>query len=164
MHVSNRCYKPDCVYWGHPLFPPKRRRRGFHRSLIANCCLGTREIAAAQLSPDGKYISFLKPWKDTRNIWVKKIDEPSRPHTFSQPRPNAPSPATSGVRDAKFILYVKDNDGDENFNVFAVDPAAAAPNGADAPPSRDLTGLKGVRIALYAAPQERPQRCLHRPQ
>ena len=26
---------------------------------------GNPEIAAAQLSPDGKYIAFLKPWKDT---------------------------------------------------------------------------------------------------
>ena len=32
---------------------------------------GNPEIAAAQLSPDGKYIAFLKPWKDTRNVWVK---------------------------------------------------------------------------------------------
>ncbi len=25
---------------------------------------GNPEIAAAQLSPDGKYVAFLKPWKD----------------------------------------------------------------------------------------------------
>ncbi len=32
---------------------------------------GNPEIAAAQLSPDGQYIAFLKPWKDTRNVYVK---------------------------------------------------------------------------------------------
>src|SRR5690242_16987813 len=37
---------------------------------------GNPEIAAAQVSPDGKYLSFLKPWKDTRNIYVKSVDEP----------------------------------------------------------------------------------------
>ena len=37
---------------------------------------GNPEIAGAQLSPDGKYIAFLKPWKDTRNVWVKKTEEP----------------------------------------------------------------------------------------
>jgi len=37
---------------------------------------GNPEIAAAQLSPDGQYIAFLKPWKETRNIWVKKTGEP----------------------------------------------------------------------------------------
>ena len=35
---------------------------------------GNPEIAAAQLSPDGKYIAFLKPWKDTRNVYVKAVD------------------------------------------------------------------------------------------
>ena len=37
---------------------------------------GNPEIAGAQLSPDGQYIAFLKPCKDTRNIWVKKAGEP----------------------------------------------------------------------------------------
>jgi len=37
---------------------------------------GNPEIAAAQLSPDGKYLAFLKPWKDTRNVYVKAIGEP----------------------------------------------------------------------------------------
>jgi hypothetical protein len=35
---------------------------------------GNPEIAAAQLSPDGRYLAFLKPWKDTRNVYVKSID------------------------------------------------------------------------------------------
>ena len=26
------------------------------------------------------------------------------------------------TRDSKYILFVKDNDGDENYNVYAVDP------------------------------------------
>ena len=34
---------------------------------------GNPEIAAAQLSPDGKWIAFLKPWKETRNVWVKTV-------------------------------------------------------------------------------------------
>ena len=59
------------------------------------------------------------------------------------------------TRDSKYVVYVKDNDGDENFNVYAVDPAAAPAPGADAPPSRDLTGLKGVRVQLYSAPKNR---------
>src|SRR5580765_4523590 len=37
---------------------------------------GNPEIAAAQLSPNGKYLAFLKPWKDTRNVYVKGVDEP----------------------------------------------------------------------------------------
>jgi hypothetical protein len=37
---------------------------------------GEIQIAGAQISPDGQYLSFLKPYKGTRNIWVKKSSEP----------------------------------------------------------------------------------------
>ncbi len=51
---------------------------------------GEMKITAAQISPDGKYISFLKPYKDTRNIWVKKADEPfsaAKPMSAETKRP-----------------------------------------------------------------------------
>ena len=51
---------------------------------------------------------------------------------------------------------MKDNDGDENFNVYAVDPAAKPAAGADAPASRDLTGLKGIRVMLVDVPKNDP--------
>jgi hypothetical protein len=37
---------------------------------------GNPEISGAQISPDGKFIAFRKPHKDTANIWVKRADEP----------------------------------------------------------------------------------------
>jgi hypothetical protein len=43
---------------------------------------GEVQIAGAQISPDGQYLTFLKPYKGTRNIWVKKVSEP-----FSAARP-----------------------------------------------------------------------------
>ena len=52
---------------------------------------GNPEIAGAQLSPDGQYIAFLKPWNDTRNVWVKKTASPSAPRACSPPRPSGPS-------------------------------------------------------------------------
>jgi dipeptidyl aminopeptidase/acylaminoacyl peptidase len=117
---------------------------------------GNPEIAAAQLSPDGKYISFLKPWKDTRNIYVKGVDEPFSSARLLTTETKRPILGYFWSRDSKYILYVKDNAGDENYNIFAVDPAAKAIAGADAPLSRDLTGLKGVRVYLYDLPKKNP--------
>lgn len=37
---------------------------------------GNPEIAASQLSPDGKFISFIKPLNGVRNVFVKGINEP----------------------------------------------------------------------------------------
>src|SRR5262245_6427065 len=114
---------------------------------------GNPEIAGAQLSPDGKYLAFMKPWKDTLNIWVKKVEEPFSAARLLTAETKRPIAGYNWSRDAKYILYVKDNDGDENFNVYAVDPAAPKASGSETPASRDLTGLKGVRVIVYSVPK-----------
>src|SRR6187549_2978557 len=51
---------------------------------------GNPEYAGAQISPDGKYIAFVKPYKDTMNIWVKETAAPfasARPMTADTKRP-----------------------------------------------------------------------------
>src|SRR5260370_12133855 len=103
---------------------------------------GNPEITAPQISPDGQYLAFIRPWKETRNIWVKKTEEPFANAKLLTTEKKRPIPNYFWSRDGKYILYIKDNDGDENFNVYAVDPAAAPAAGADAPASRDLPYLK----------------------
>lgn len=117
---------------------------------------GNPEIAAAQISPNGQYIAFLKPWKDTRNIYVKAVGEPFSAARLLTTETKRPVAGYFWTWDSKYILYAKDNAGDENFNVYAVDPSAKPPAGADAPSSRDLTGLKGVRVYIYEVPKSDP--------
>jgi dipeptidyl aminopeptidase/acylaminoacyl peptidase len=117
---------------------------------------GNPEIAGAQLSPDGKYVAFQKPWKDTRNVYVKGVNEPFSAARLLTTETKRPIAGFFWTRDGKYILYVKDNDGDENYNVYAVDPGASPAAGADAPASRDLTGLKGVRVELVDVPKNEP--------
>jgi dipeptidyl aminopeptidase/acylaminoacyl peptidase len=117
---------------------------------------GNPEIAAAQLSPNGQYIAFVKPWKDTLNVWVKAVGEPFSAARLLTTESKRPIAGYFWTRDSKYILYVKDNDGDENYNVYAVDPSIKPAAGAQAPASRDLTGLKGVRVVLYEAPKSDP--------
>jgi dipeptidyl aminopeptidase/acylaminoacyl peptidase len=114
---------------------------------------GNPEITGAQISPDGKYLAFVKPWKDTRNLWVKKTEEPFSSARLLTTETKRPIGSWLWSRDGKYIAYVKDHDGDENFNVYTVDVSEATPAGADAPSSRDLTGLKGVRVQLLSAPK-----------
>jgi len=117
---------------------------------------GNPEIGGAQLSPNGQYIAFVRPWKDTRNVYVKAINEPFSAARLLTTESKRPVAGFFWTQDSKYILYVKDHDGDENFNVYAVDPAAKPAAGADAPASRDLTGLKGVRVMLYEVPKSDP--------
>jgi dipeptidyl aminopeptidase/acylaminoacyl peptidase len=117
---------------------------------------GNPEIAGAQISPDGQYLAFVKPWKDTLNVYVKAVGEPFSAARLLTTESKRPVAGFFWTQDSKSILYVKDHDGDENYNVYAVDPAAKPAAGADAPASRDLTGLKGVRVILYELPKSDP--------
>ncbi len=117
---------------------------------------GDPEIVGGKLSPDGKFIAFLKPLDGTLNVWVKRTGEPfsaARPLTVETKRPLA---GYFWSQDGKFILFTQDQGGDENFNVYAVDPAASAAAGQRVPPARNLTEAKGARAIIYAVPKTDP--------
>ncbi|MGD9630725.1 MAG: alpha/beta fold hydrolase [Pyrinomonadaceae bacterium] len=117
---------------------------------------GNPEYAGAQISPDGKYISFIKPLNGTMNIWVKGVNEKfdaARPMTNDQARPVR---SYFWSQDGKYILFVQDKGGDENFNVYAVDPAGRPAEGSPVPAARNLTDAKGVRALIQAVPESDP--------
>ncbi|MEM6700743.1 MAG: S9 family peptidase, partial [Bacteroidota bacterium] len=117
---------------------------------------GNPEIAGAQLSPDGKWMSFLKPYEEVRNIWVKKADEPFENAKVVTDSKDRPIPGYFWSRDSKYILYVQDKGGDENFHVYALDPFASPKEGAVVPDARNLTDVEGVRAIIYAVPRSKP--------
>src|SRR5688572_24803797 len=50
---------------------------------------GNPEISGGEISPDGRWVSFLKELDDKLNVWVKAIDEPfdaARPVTADTAR------------------------------------------------------------------------------
>ena len=114
------------------------------------------EISGAQISPDGKYIAFMKPWNKTRNVWVKKAEEPFAAAHLVTADTKRPIPGYFWSRDGKYILFVQDTAGDENYNVHAVNPADKAGGRQEAPAARNVTDVKGVRAAIYAVPKTDP--------
>ena len=117
---------------------------------------GDPEISGAQISPDGKFIAFVKPFKGTRNIWVKRTEEPfaaAKPITADKSRPVT---QYFWSRDGRYILFVQDKAGDENYLVYAVNPADNPAAGEDVPAARNLTDAKGVRAVIFAVPRSEP--------
>src|SRR5882724_5489015 len=117
---------------------------------------GDPEISGAQISPDGQFIAFIKPYKGTRNVWVKRTAEPfesAKPITADTSRPIR---QYFWSRDGQFILYAQDKGGDENFNVYAVKPSEIAAAGRDVPAARNLTDVKSVRAEIFAVPRSDP--------
>jgi dipeptidyl aminopeptidase/acylaminoacyl peptidase len=122
--------------------------------LDRNLFFGNPQISGGQLSPDGQWISFMKEYNGIMNLWVKKFDEPfekARPLTNS----SRPFYGYFWTRDSKFLLYVKDKDGDENMNIFAVDPQAEAKDGG-VPESKNLTPLKDVAAQIIMVSKKDP--------
>ena len=121
---------------------------------------GNPEISGGELSPDGRWVSFVKPLDGIRNVWVKAIDEPfeaARPMTADSTRP------VQGYfwsQDSKVILFVQDQGGNENYHVYAVDPSADPAAGSPVPLARDLTPADDVRADIYAVPENDPDHIL----
>jgi len=114
---------------------------------------GDPEISGAQLSPDGKYITFIKPFRNVRNIWIK-----DRKDAFDKARPltadtTRPIPGYFWSQDSKFVLYVQDKGGDENYRIYAIDPAMP---GDPVPPARTLTPQDKIRAMIIDVPRSKP--------
>ncbi|MDD4673178.1 MAG: S9 family peptidase [Bacteroidales bacterium] len=108
---------------------------------------GTPEISSGRLSPDGEFLAFLRPYNGIQNIWIKPRDA-----SFDMALP-VTSETTRPIRgyfwsgDGKYILYVQDNAGDENYNVYAVNPSEAKEDVL--PEARNLTNLSHVRVQIH---------------
>jgi dipeptidyl aminopeptidase/acylaminoacyl peptidase len=112
---------------------------------------GDPEIAGAQISPDGNFISFRKPYEGVMNIWVKKFDEPfenAKPVTAESKRPLT---NYFWSRDSKNILFVQDSGGDENFRLYAVNPFGDV-DAAGIPLKKDLTPFEKIRVYILSLP------------
>ena len=120
---------------------------------------GDPEISASQISPDGRHITFIKPYEGVRNVWIKEREEPfdaARPLTAD----DRPVPGYFWSEDGEMVLYVQDKGGNENFHVYAVDPDAGPEEATGVPPARDLTPVEDVRAFIYAVPEKTPDRIL----
>jgi len=117
---------------------------------------GDPQIAGAQLSPDGQFITFLKPYKEVRNIYVK-----TREQAFEEAKPiTADERPVSGYfwsRDSRYVLYIQDKGGDENYHIYRVDPTADPEKNTGVPPAQDVTSIEGIRANIYALPKDSPQ-------
>ncbi len=139
-----------------PQVPVLAQQNGLPPLIDRELFFGDPEISGAQISPDGKFIAFIKPFKGTRNVWVKRTEAPfdsAKPITADTTRP---IPAYFWSRDGKYILFVQDKAGDENYLVYAVNPAESPAAGQEVPAASNLTDLKGVRAQIVAVPRSEP--------
>lgn len=97
------------------------------------------ERTGYQLSPDGSYISYMAPYKDRLNVFVRRVDETDE-HAIRITNETERSVAGYMWADNQRLLYMKDTAGDENYQLYGVHR-----DGSD---DRAYTAFDGVRTSL----------------
>jgi len=100
---------------------------------------GNPEITSSSISPDGKYISFIKAFEGVLNIWIKTVEadfDEAHPLTKEEKRPIR---SYFWTWDSKYIIYAQDTGGDENFSLFRVDPDSQDPEAYLLTPEENTT-------------------------
>ncbi|SEH54058.1 Dipeptidyl aminopeptidase/acylaminoacyl peptidase [Mycolicibacterium rutilum] len=93
--------------------------------------------AAATISPDGTRIAFLAPWKNRLNVWVENLDGSTEPRCVTADA-NRSVMHFEWTDDPRWLIYLQDTDGDENWHIHRVDL-----DDPDAP-AVDLTPFPGA--------------------
>lgn len=102
-----------------------------------------------QLSPDGAYLSYLKPWKKRLNIHVVKIGEKGEKRITEAIKRDIMG--YLWLNNSR-IGFVQDKGGNENFKLYAVNRDGSNP--------KELTPFKGVRVQLVDRLENNPNEIL----
>jgi len=95
------------------------------------------EIKSFRLSPDGKTIAALRPYKDRMNIFVKKLNQEKWTRITGQTDRDIANLFWKGN---DHVLFIRDFGGDENFHLFSANIHTKK--------SRDLTPFKNTRVGV----------------
>jgi len=107
--------------------------------------------AGPQISPDGKRMAYRAPDKNgVLNVWVRTLGQTDdKVITKDKKR---------GVRqyfwqqDGEHLLYVQDQDGDENFHLYQTSLTTGS--------TRDLTPFSGIRVQIVGSDPKFPDMML----
>ncbi|WP_460812894.1 S9 family peptidase [Luteimonas pelagia] len=108
---------------------------------------GNPERALVQISPDGKYLSWIAPVDGVMNVWVAPADDmaAAKPVTDDDAR---------GIRryfwsyNPGKLLYLRDTGGDEDFHLYSVDVESGA--------ARDLTPFEKTTAQVVGVSHASP--------
>ena len=108
---------------------------------------GNPTRAQGQISPDGRWLSWLAPRDGVLNIWVAPAGDIGAARVVTDDRQR-------GIRlhawanTSAHLLYIQDEGGTEDWHIYAV-PVAGGP-------TRDLTPIPGVNARIQAGSLDEP--------
>jgi dipeptidyl aminopeptidase/acylaminoacyl peptidase len=112
---------------------------------------GNPQKANLQISPDGKWLSWVGPVNGVLNVWVSPSDDVSKAKSVTADT-TRPVRSYFWTFDNKHVIYQQDKAGDENFHLFSVDLATGT--------STDLVPSAGARVELAGLSPRKPNTVL----
>jgi hypothetical protein len=116
-------------------------------------------ITGVELSPNGKMISFIAPLDGVQNIFVAPAEDLSskRAVTHYKDRGVQIYDVSGNVNyhwtgDSSHIIYLRDHQGDENWNVFSIDLQGGEP--------KNLTPIDHAQVRIIKMSLDRPLEAL----
>jgi dipeptidyl aminopeptidase/acylaminoacyl peptidase len=100
------------------------------------------------ISPDGRWLSYIKPWHGHQNVFVRAINS-KKERAITRDSVRSVSQYWWSA-DGKRILWIQDKGGDENYHLYVAsidDPRWYG---------RDLTPYKNIEVELLSLPAHSP--------
>jgi dipeptidyl aminopeptidase/acylaminoacyl peptidase len=107
------------------------------------------EIQWGGISPDGRWLSYMKPWRGRQNVFVRPVGSSIERAITRDSIRSVPSYWWSA--DGARILWIQDRAGDENYHLYVsgISDTSRRP--------LDLTPFKNVQVELVSLPIATPQ-------
>ncbi len=130
-----------------PAEPPVAKGNPKDDLIPRQVLFGNPERAAVQISPDGKWLSWLAPKDGVLNVWVAPVGKLDQAKAVTSDTAR-PIQQYMWAFTSKHILYMQDTAGDENFHVFRSDIADGKVT--------DLTPQKGALAGIAGLDYKKP--------
>lgn len=106
------------------------------------------EIQWGGISPDGRWLSYMKQWHGHQNVFVRKVGSSEERVVTRDTIRSIPDYFWSV--DGKRILWIQDRAGDENYHLYVADISDTTGK------ALDLTPFKNVEVEVVALPYRVP--------
>jgi dipeptidyl aminopeptidase/acylaminoacyl peptidase len=77
--------------------------------------------AGVRVSPDGNKMAFLAPVDGVQNVWVAPLSDPKAARTLTKVTDRDVLTELWWTGDSQHVLFCREQDGDENWQTYAVD-------------------------------------------
>ncbi len=111
---------------------------------------GNPEKCHVRISPDGQQLAYLAPYEGALNIWIKTVGKQDD-HVITTATGHGIQ-AFCWAKNNRDILWLRDNNGDENWHVLKTDLATLE--------TVDLTPFPGVKVHIHSMSKHFPNDAL----